>query len=204
MLQDLFGIGNPVPYLTISVLVGYGLGSVPYGLVLSRIFLGIDPRDSGSGNIGATNVLRLGGKKIAALTLALDAGKGAVAVLIMGGLWGPQAAICAAAGSLVGHIYPIWLRGRGGKGVATAFGCLLALDPTTGGLCLLLWLLTAMIFRYSSLAALVAVSFAPFWALYQHNTELVQITVIIAVFIWARHIPNLRRLLSGNEAKINF
>ena len=143
------------PFFATGALIGYFVGSVPFGLLLTRLAGHGDIRKIGSGNIGATNVLRTGNKKVAAATLILDAGKGVVAVLIAKN-YGPDIVIVAAAGVLVGHQFPVWLKFRGGKGVATALGILIAMSLPVGSLACATWLLTAFIFRYSSLSSMFA------------------------------------------------
>jgi len=190
------------PYLLAALVGGYLLGSVPFGLVLTRLAGLGDLRQMGSGNIGATNVLRTGRKGLAAATLILDAGKGAAAVLIAK-LWGPDVALVAAFGAVVGHLFPVWLGFRGGKGVATTLGVLLALSLPLGAASCLLWLLVAALFRFSSLAALVSVAAAPVvaWFLLR-DLQMVQLTAALAVLVWLRHHENIRRLLAGQEPKI--
>jgi acyl phosphate:glycerol-3-phosphate acyltransferase len=190
------------PYLLAALAGGYLLGSIPFGLVLTRLAGLGDVRQIGSGNIGATNVLRTGRKGLAAATLLLDAGKGAAAVLIAK-MWGPDVALVAAFGAVLGHLFPVWLAFRGGKGVATTLGVLLALSPLLGAASCLAWLLVALVFRYSSLAALVAVAAAPVvaWFLLA-DLQMVQLTGALAVLVWLRHHENIRRLLTGQESKI--
>ena len=190
------------PYLLTALVGGYLLGSVPFGLLLTRMAGLGDVRQIGSGNIGATNVLRTGHKGLAAATLLLDGGKGAAAVLIAK-LWGPDMALVAAFGAVVGHLFPVWLGFRGGKGVATTLGVLLALSPPLGATCCLLWLLVAAVFRYSSLAALVAVAAAPLlsWFLLA-DLQMVQLTGALALLVWLRHHENIRRLATGQEPRI--
>lgn len=209
------------PYLLGALFGGYLLGSIPFGLVLTRLAGYGDVRKIGSGNIGATNVLRTGNKLLALATLLLDGGKGAVAVLVVSAAYGRDPALMAAAGAMLGHIFPIWLGFRGGKGVATALGILLALSPLTGVLCCLTWLVMALALRYSSLAALVAIGLAPIygWVLamrpiYQPLRDLglsdyvlsdvqrAQMFVLIAILVWLRHLQNIRRLLTGKEPRI--
>jgi glycerol-3-phosphate acyltransferase PlsY len=191
------------PYLLAALAGGYLLGSIPFGLVLTRLAGLGDVRKIGSGNIGATNVLRTGHKGLAAATLLLDGGKGAAAVLLAK-LWGPDMALVAAFGAVVGHLFPVWLGFKGGKGVATTLGALLALSLPLGAASCLLWLLVAGVFRYSSLAALVAVAAAPLlsWFLLA-DLQMVQLTAALAVLVWLRHHQNIRRLLSGQEPRIS-
>ena len=150
------------PWILGAFLAGYGLGSIPFGLILTRIAGEGDLRTVGSGNIGATNVLRTGSRALAALTLALDAGKGAAAVAAAS-VYGPAIAVVAAAGAVVGHVFPVWLRFRGGKGVAVALGIFLVLAPWAGVLCCATWLAAGAVFRYASVASLAAMAGAPVW-----------------------------------------
>ena len=190
------------PYFALAFIGGYLLGAVPFGLVLTRLAGLGDLRNLGSGNIGTTNVLRTGHKDLAALTLLLDGGKGAAAVLIAA-LWGPDMALMAAYGALLGHLFPVWLRFKGGKGVATALGVLLAIAWPVGiGACLT-WLLIALVFRYSSLSALVALALSPLYAWWLlSDLQMVEFSAILAVLVWLRHHENIRRLLKGEESKI--
>ncbi len=151
------------PLILFSLGLGYLIGSVPFGLVLTRLAGGGDIRNIGSGNIGATNVLRTGRKGLALATLILDSGKGALALFTAYWVWGTDAAVWAGAGAILGHCFPVWLRGKGGKGVATALGTLMAAAWPVGVMACLTWLLMALIFRISSLAALVALASAPGW-----------------------------------------
>ena len=190
------------PYLAAALIGGYLLGAVPFGLLLTRIAGLGDIRDIGSGNIGATNVLRTGRKGLAAATLLLDAGKGAAAVLV-GGTWGPDMAIMAGYGAVLGHLFPVWLKFKGGKGVATVLGVLLAIAWPVGVACCLTWLLVAAAFRYSSVAALIALAASPAFAwLLLGDLQMVQMGGILALLAWLRHLANIRRLLKGEEPKI--
>lgn len=198
------------PFYAAAVL-GYLLGSIPFGLVLTRLAGYGDIRKIGSGNIGATNVLRTGNKALAAATLVLDSGKGAAAVLLAG-IFGPDMAVLAGGGAMLGHAFPVWLKFKGGKGVATAGGILLAIAPAVGLLAGLTWLATAVLFRISSLAALTAAVLAPayafalsYWPIgggYWASPQEAQLMVLIAVLVIARHHANIRRLLSGTEPRI--
>ncbi len=184
-----------------ALLIGYLIGSIPFGLLLTR-FAGLgDVRDLGSGNIGATNVLRTGRKAMAAATLLLDGAKGAVAVLL-GQRFGPDIAVLAAGGALIGHCFPVWLKFRGGKGVATALGIYLAMAPPVGALACLTWLAVAAGFRYSSLAALAAMALAPVYAKFLANPQQFELAIFIAVVTVLRHHANIRRLFRGTEPKI--
>ncbi|HEX7007141.1 MAG TPA: glycerol-3-phosphate 1-O-acyltransferase PlsY [Alphaproteobacteria bacterium] len=184
-----------------GALLGYLLGSIPFGLLLTRLAGLGDIRQIGSGNIGATNVLRTGRKGLAALTLLLDGGKGAAAVLI-GDRFGIDMAVIAGAAALVGHIFPVWLRFKGGKGVATALGVLLSIAFPAGALACLTWLAVAALTRYSSLAALVALAAAPVYAWWLADFQRMELAIFIAVLVWIRHAANIRRLLKGDEPKI--
>lgn len=188
------------PYYA-AALAGYLLGSIPFGLMLTRAAGLGDIRKIGSGNIGATNVLRTGRKGLALATLLLDAGKGAAAVLIAQN-WGPDMGIMAGCGALIGHLFPLWLRFRGGKGVATSLGVLLALDWRIGLIACLIWLVVAVLFRYSSLAALSALAAAPIAAWFLATRQLAAVGLVIALLVWLRHHQNIRRLLAGQEPKI--
>jgi glycerol-3-phosphate acyltransferase PlsY len=186
----------------LAVFVGaYLIGSVPFGLLLARLAGHGDIRKIGSGNIGATNVLRTGDKKLAAATLLLDMGKGALAVLVARH-WGGDAAVVAAAGAVIGHLFPVWLRFKGGKGVATALGVLLALSWQAGALACATWLLVAAISRYSSLAALIALAAAPVFLHVTASWREVWFAIGLAVLVWARHAANISRLLAGTESRI--
>ncbi len=203
---------QPPVSFAISAALGYLLGSVPFGLVIVRAAGMGDIREIGSGNIGATNVLRTGRKDLAAATLLLDSGKAAIALLIARALFkqdigydGVYAGYIAGAAAYLGHCFPVWLNFRGGKGVATFFGVLLAGMPLVGLACGALWVLTAIVFRYSSLAGLVAAVAAPMIA-FVINPEGWQAPVafcaVLAVLIFVRHQANIQRLLNGTEPKI--
>jgi len=190
------------PFLAAAFVLGYLLGSVPFGLVLTFLAGKGDLRQLGSGNIGATNVLRAAGKPIAALTLVLDAGKGAAAVAVAW-QWGPDTALMAAYGSVLGHLFPVWLKFSGGKGVATTLGVHLVMAWPVGAACCAAWLLVAAATRYSSLAALVSLALGPVFAwLLTGDVQLVQYAAIIAAIVWLRHAENIKRLLTGAEPKI--
>lgn len=182
--------------------VGYLFGSVPFGLIVARAMNLGDLRQIGSGNIGATNVLRTGNKRAAALTLLLDGAKGAVAVLLARLLAFDDAAQIAALGAFIGHCFPIWLAFRGGKGVATFLGILLALAPVVGLAAIGTWLVIAAIFRYSSLAALAAAGFAPVWAVVLGHGQMFILGIALAALIYLRHWANIQRLRAGTETRI--
>ena len=188
--------------LILAALGGYLLGSIPFGVVITRA-LGLgDLRAIGSGNIGATNVLRTGNKGAALATLLLDSGKGVFAVLIARWLGGGDAALAAGAAAFLGHLFPVWLGFRGGKGVATFLGTTLALFWPVGLIACGLWLLTAAISRISSLSALVAATGAPVMALVFGLRGLAAATAFMAALIVVRHRANIQRLLAGTEPRI--
>lgn len=181
----------------------YFLGSIPFGLILTW-FSGLgDVRKLGSGNIGATNVLRTGNKLLAALTLALDLGKG-TAVVLIGARLGPDMMAITAIGVVLGHVFPIWLKFRGGKGVATTFGVLLALSWPVGLLGCLTWLTVFAFFRISSLSALLALAVTPFITWWLADPQRTEVIAALAILVWIRHVSNIRRLLKGNESRISF
>lgn len=183
--------------------LGYFLGAIPFGLVLTKAAGLGDIRSIGSGNIGATNVLRTGNKKLAAATLILDGAKGAVAVLIARALAGNDAALLAGLFSIIGHIFPVWLKFKGGKGVATTFGMLLALAPFTGIVACAAWLVMAAALRYSSLSALVAMLSTPVSAYFiYHDLRLSLVCALVAALVFYTHRANIRRLIAGEEPKI--
>jgi glycerol-3-phosphate acyltransferase PlsY len=188
--------------LGIAALLAYLLGSVPFGVVMARLFGLGDLRQVGSGNIGATNVLRTGNKLAAFLTLILDAGKGAIAVVAGRMLLGEDAAQVAGVAAFLGHCYPVFLRFHGGKGVATFLGTLLALAWPIGVAACAIWAVTAGLFRISSLAALVAAAASPVAAIVLGYGEAVLFCVALAALIFLRHRENIRRLASRTEPKI--
>ena len=189
------------PYLLTALAGGYLLGAIPFGLILTKLAGLGDLRNIGSGNIGATNVLRTGRKGLAAFTLALDTGKGAAAVLI-GAYYGPDMMIVAALGALIGHLFPVWLKFHGGKGVATAAGLMLALAWPAALISIAIWLFFAMTFRYSSLAALIATLCIPPLSYWLSTPQIAEFSILLTLLIWYRHIPNIRRLLNGTETRI--
>jgi acyl phosphate:glycerol-3-phosphate acyltransferase len=186
-----------------AIVIGYLLGSIPFGLLLTRLAGLGDVRKIGSGNIGATNVLRTGNRALAALTLVLDIGKGTAAALI-GATWGAEAMLAASATVILGHMFPVWLGFRGGKSVATALGVLAAIAWPVALVAALIWLATAITFRYSSLAALVASAAAAAYAGFVVDSGRALLVAAIALAIIARHHQNIRRLIAGTESRISF
>ena len=194
MLSTLFLMLGPF-------LLGYLLGSIPFGLLLTRAAGLGDIRKVGSGNIGATNVLRTGHKGLAAATLLLDALKGVVAVLIARQL-GELAAVGAAAGAVLGHMFPVWLSFKGGKGMATALGVMWGLAWPVGAIACAAWLAFAAIFRYSSLATLLSIGVAAIAAWFLTDSRAAMLLTLLVPLVWARHHQNIARLLAGTEPKI--
>lgn len=206
-MQDL--AGPALLTLGLVAIGGYLLGSIPFGVILTRAAGAGDVRNIGSGNIGATNVLRTGRKDLAIATLVLDAGKGAVALLIARYLFGETAGAIAGGAAFMGHLFPVWLGFKGGKGVATFFGLILAACWPLGLLAAATWLIVAFALRYSSLAALVAAALTPLYALLPLPTlglpapaPILILAIFTAVLIYIRHHENIARLLKGAEPKI--
>lgn len=185
----------------VALVFGYFCGSIPFGLILTKIFRAGDLRSIGSGNIGATNVLRTGRKDLAAATLLFDALKGAVAVLLAA-RFGPAAAGAAGLGAFLGHIYPVWLKFRGGKGVATFLGVLVALDWRAALVFAVVWLAVAFATRYSSLSALVGSLAAGLALFVLGRPALGDLVVLIICILWWKHRDNIRRLRAGTESRI--
>jgi glycerol-3-phosphate acyltransferase PlsY len=185
----------------LALVIGYLLGSIPFGLLLTRLAGKGDIRDIGSGNIGATNVLRTGAKGLAAATLALDAVKGAVAVMVAQRFW-PEAINYAAAGAFVGHLYPVWLRFKGGKGVATLLGILVPLLWQGALVYVVVWLALLFVLRISSVAGMTAAISAPITAVALGNMALVPMLLGFALLIIWKHRENIRRLLNGEEPRV--
>jgi len=188
--------------LLLTAVLAYLLGSVPFGILVTKAMGLGDLRQIGSGNIGATNVLRTGNKGAALATLLLDGGKGAVAVLLARWLVGQDAAQVAGLAAFLGHLYPVWLGFRGGKGVATFLGVLLALNWMVGIAACLTWLLTALLTRTSSIAALVAAASSGLWIIVLTDGSLLILALILTVLIYLRHSENLKRIKAGTEPKI--
>jgi len=185
-----------------ALVVGYLFGSVPFGLILTRLAGLGDVRAIGSGNIGATNVLRTGRKDLAATTLALDALKATLAVAFAQTAFGPSTGLSAAAGAFLGHLFPIWLGFRGGKGVATFLGGMLGVFWPGAIAFAITWLLVAYVTRYSSMAALAASLVAPLAALVWGRSDVAIVFFVLALLLWLRHAENVRRLIKGAETKI--
>ena len=200
-MPDPISWSQDLPYFAAGFLVAYLLGSIPFGLLLTKFSGAGDIREIGSGNIGATNVLRTGRKGLAIATLLLDAAKGCVAVLI-GQSFGPDLAIIAAWGAVLGHLFPVWLKFKGGKGGATALGVGIGLVPILALYAGLTWLAVAILLRYSSLATLLAIAAAPIYAWLLGYHQIAEAFVPIALLIWLKHHSNIRRLLAGEESKI--
>jgi glycerol-3-phosphate acyltransferase PlsY len=193
-------LASPITLLILSF--GYLCGSIPFGLVLTRVFAGTDIRTVGSGNIGATNVLRTGNRVLAFATLLLDAGKGAAAIYLVMVATSHELAGLAGAGAVLGHCFPVWLRFAGGKGVATSMAVIAAVSWQAGILMALSWLLVARISGYSSLAALLGFVVASLFAM-TLPTLTTGIIIFVGIVSWGRHHENIRRLLAGTESKIS-
>jgi glycerol-3-phosphate acyltransferase PlsY len=186
----------------VAILFGYICGSIPFGLILAKAAGLGDVRKVGSGNIGATNVLRLGNRKIAAATLLLDALKGMIPVLLITHFGDKQVGLLAGLGAMAGHIFPVWLGFKGGKGVATNVGVLFGLYWPLGLIFIAVWLVLAYLFRISSLAALVASLLTPFWAFVLNRMEFFWPTALIAATVWVMHRENIMRLVKNKEPRI--
>ena len=200
-MSESVNLSIEAPYLAVALGLGYLLGSIPFGVILTRVAGLGDIRQVGSGNIGATNVLRTGRKGLAAATLLGDALKGTAAVLI-GWSFGPSTALIAALGAFIGHLFPVWLKFKGGKGVATFLGCLLGLQPIAALAFAAIWLATAFFSRYSSLSALVASAATPvvLWAF--GEVQMAAMAILMGALLWWRHAQNIARLLAGTEGRI--
>jgi glycerol-3-phosphate acyltransferase PlsY len=190
------------PAALAALALGYAFGSIPFGVILTR-FAGLgDIRKVGSGNIGATNVLRTGRKGLAAATLLGDALKGTAPVILAHGFWGPNGALLAALGAFLGHLFPVWLGFKGGKGVATYIGCLLGLKPLAVLAFAAIWLGIAFTTRYSSLAGLLSSAAMPavLWAM--GEGPMAGVAAILTLLLWWKHRENIKRLLAGTEGRI--
>ncbi len=189
-------------FLPLAFIVGYLLGSIPFGLVLTRLAGTQDLRSIGSGNIGATNVLRTGRKGLAAATLLLDALKGTLAVILAGYFAGAEAAMLAGLGAFLGHLFPVWLKFKGGKGVAVYIGILIGLFWPAAILFCVIWLATALVSRYSSLSALIASFITPIFIWWQGHLMLAALSALLTLLLFYMHRANISRLLAGTEGKI--
>jgi acyl phosphate:glycerol-3-phosphate acyltransferase len=188
--------------LLIAFVIGYLFGSIPFGLIFTRLAGTQDLRSIGSGSIGATNVLRTGNKALAAGTLLGDMLKGTVAVVIAGLLWGPNAAMLAGLGAFLGHLFPVWLQFKGGKGVATYIGVLLGLFWPAAAVFGAIWLATAFTTRYSSLSALVASFVTPLFLWFFGHAALASLFAVLTLLLFWAHRENIKRLQAGTEGKI--
>jgi len=195
-------IDSPTTLLVLWATIGYLLGSIPFGMIVTRIMGLGNLRDIGSGNIGTTNVLRTGNKSAAAATLLLDGGKGAVAVLLARFITGEDAAQIAGLMAFLGHCFPIWLGFRGGKGVATFLGLLLALAWPVGVACCATWLVSAVLFRISSLSAIITAASSTIWMVYLGYGQVFLLGVALTLLVFFRHAANIKRLRAGTEPKI--
>ncbi|MEK9969696.1 MAG: glycerol-3-phosphate 1-O-acyltransferase PlsY [Ferrovibrio sp.] len=200
-MMDPVAWDSPLPYYVAAAVLGYMLGAIPFGLVLTRLGGLGDIRSIGSGNIGATNVLRTGRKDLAALTLLLDGGKGTAAALL-GAHYGPDVMLVAAFSAFVGHLFPVWLKFNGGKGVATFLGVMLGVAWPIGVFGCVTWLFMAFTLRYSSLSALTAAILSPVVAWFVIGPDVAALAALMAVLIYIRHHQNIARLLRGEEPKI--
>lgn len=199
--MDIFSWQLGLPSTLACLVFGYLLGSIPFGLILTRMAGLGDVRKIGSGNIGATNVLRTGNKKLAATTLLLDALKGTAAAAIAS-LWGVEAGMAAGLAAFLGHLFPVWLSFKGGKGVATYIGVLLGLVPVMVLLFAAAWLAVAKISRYSSLSALVATAIIPVALYATGNGKVALFFAVMTLIAWVKHRANIQRLMSGTESRI--
>ena len=189
-------------HVILAFVVGYLLGSIPFGIIVTRLGGGVDPRLIGSGNIGATNVLRSGNKKLAALTLLGDALKGTLAALLGFTLGGEATAMAAGLGAFLGHLFPVWLGFKGGKGVATYLGVVLGLAPVGALAFALVWLASAKLSKYSSLSALLASALTPVVLMVLGHGRIAALMAVLAALLWIMHRDNISRLLAGTEGKI--
>ncbi len=193
---------SPEALLPVAFIIGYLLGSIPFGLILTRLAGTPDLRSIGSGNIGATNVLRTGRKGLAAATLICDMLKGTLAVLIAGYYGGPNAAMLAALGAFLGHLFPVWLKFKGGKGVAVYIGVLIGLFWPAAVLFCVLWIATAAATRYSSLSALVASVVTPIFLWWFGHLALASLFIVLTLLLFYMHRANIARLQAGTEGRI--
>lgn len=195
-------ISSSFQMLALAAIAGYLLGSIPFGMVIAKVMGLGNLREIGSGNIGATNVLRTGNKGAAAATLIFDAAKGAVAVLVARAFIGEDAAQIAGLAAFFGHLFPIWLGFRGGKGVATFLGILLALNWIVGLAACATWLVVVLFFRISSLGGLSAAALAPIWIIIQGDAKTILLAILLGLLVFIRHRANIKRILAGTEPKV--
>jgi glycerol-3-phosphate acyltransferase PlsY len=193
---------SPEAWLPVAFFLGYLLGSIPFGLILTKLAGTQDLRSIGSGNIGATNVLRTGRKGLAAATLICDALKGTVAVLIANYLGGFNAAMLAGLGAFLGHLFPVWLKFKGGKGVAVYIGILIGMFPPAAAVFCVMWLATAVTTRYSSLSALIAAFVTPLFLWWFGHAALASLFVVLTLLLFYMHRENITRLQAGTEGRI--
>jgi glycerol-3-phosphate acyltransferase PlsY len=193
---------GPEAFLLVAFVIGYLFGSIPFGLILTKLAGTQDLRSIGSGNIGATNVLRTGNKGLAAATLIGDMLKGTAAVVVAGMLWGPEAAMIAGLGAFLGHVFPVWLKFSGGKGIATYIGVLLGLFWPAAAMFGAIWLAVAFSTRYSSLAALVAAFATPIFLWLFGHLALASLFAVLTLLSFWTHRENIKRLQAGTEGKI--
>jgi acyl-phosphate glycerol 3-phosphate acyltransferase len=201
-LNELLNWQITLPVAAGALILGYLLGSIPFGLILTRSAGLGDIRSIGSGNIGATNVLRTGNKKLAAATLLLDALKATAAALIGWYLFGKEAGLLAGFAAFLGHLFPVWLGFKGGKGVATYIGTLLGVAPLMVLVFAVIWLLVAKISKYSSLSALVATLLIPVVLWFMDQPKVALVMALMTVISWWKHEANIKRLMAGTESKI--
>ncbi len=201
MIQGIDYLLMIAPFVVPAFLGGYLLGSIPFGLIVTRFGGAGDIRSIGSGNIGATNVLRTGRKDLAAITLLFDVVKGALPVIVAGQLGGPLLMVWAGAGAFLGHLFPIWLRFKGGKGVAVGCGIILALSWPVGLLNIATWIIVALVFRVSSLAALYVAALTPFY-FWLIDPRFQEFGALMALVVWVSHYANVARLWRGVEPRI--
>ena len=202
MIIDILGWDRTWPYLLAALLGGYFCGSLPFGLLVARVLGAGDLRQTGSGNIGTINMLRTAGPGAAALTLGLDLGKGLLPTLLASTYWGPLAASAAGLGAVAGHCLPVWLRFRGGKGVATGLGAILIWNPLAALGGLLVWILLAAAFRIASLASLAATLAAILLLVVFREGDYMPAALVVGLLIWLRHAANIGRLVRGKELRI--
>lgn len=195
-------IDSTTTQLILWAALGYLIGSIPFGMIVAKVMGLGNLRNIGSGNIGATNVLRTGNKAAAALTLIFDAAKGAVAVILARAMAGEDAAQIAALAAFLGHCFPVWLGFNGGKGVATFLGLWLALDWRVGAACCLTWLVAAAVWRISSLGALAAAALSVVWVLILTDSSTFALSIVLTLLVYWRHSANLARIKAGTEPKI--